>query len=217
MDSAKPLTNKQAMFVEEYLVDCNAMQAALRAGYAASTAQKQSSSWVPGVGKDRNKCPEDMRHVWDAIVDALEARKAAVKVTAQDLLIDLEEMRQADIADAYDENGNLLDPKDWPAGLRKMMTGLDVHEVIDEESQTLASRSKKPRFIKRTELIALMGKHINVQAFKEQVDHHHTIDLADRIMAARRRGGVPRNYVDVSPEAERTKLLRQNTSAATED
>lgn len=38
-----PLTPKQAAFVTEYLVDLNATQAAIRAGYSERTAQEQSS------------------------------------------------------------------------------------------------------------------------------------------------------------------------------
>ena len=34
----RPLTNKQHRFIEEYLIDCNATQAAIRAGYAKSGA-----------------------------------------------------------------------------------------------------------------------------------------------------------------------------------
>lgn len=37
------LTPKQQRFVEEYLIDLNATQAAIRAGYSARTAQEQSS------------------------------------------------------------------------------------------------------------------------------------------------------------------------------
>ncbi len=37
------LTPKQARFVEEYLVDLNATQAAIRAGYSAKTANEQGS------------------------------------------------------------------------------------------------------------------------------------------------------------------------------
>jgi phage terminase small subunit len=36
--TAKPLTPKQKRFVEEYLIDLNATQAAIRAGYSAKTA-----------------------------------------------------------------------------------------------------------------------------------------------------------------------------------
>ena len=37
-----PLTDKQKRFVEEYLVDLNATQAAIRAGYSEKTAEQQA-------------------------------------------------------------------------------------------------------------------------------------------------------------------------------
>ncbi|ANY83325.1 hypothetical protein BB934_34035 (plasmid) [Microvirga ossetica] len=37
-----PLTDKQKRFVEDYLVDLNATQAAIRAGYSAKTAEQQA-------------------------------------------------------------------------------------------------------------------------------------------------------------------------------
>ena len=39
MGQQEKLTPKQARFVEEYLVDLNATQAAIRAGYSESTAR----------------------------------------------------------------------------------------------------------------------------------------------------------------------------------
>jgi phage terminase small subunit len=39
----KPLTPKQLRFVHEYMIDLNATQAAIRAGYSKRTAQEQSS------------------------------------------------------------------------------------------------------------------------------------------------------------------------------
>ena len=43
------LTNKQSLFVKEYLIDLNATQAAIRAGYSAKTAQEQSSRLLSNV------------------------------------------------------------------------------------------------------------------------------------------------------------------------
>lgn len=43
------LTPKQEKFVEEYLVDLNATQAAIRAGYSAKTANEQSSRLLANV------------------------------------------------------------------------------------------------------------------------------------------------------------------------
>lgn len=43
------LTNKQQPFVAEYLVDLNATQAAIRAGYAAKTANREGSRLLSNV------------------------------------------------------------------------------------------------------------------------------------------------------------------------
>ena len=43
------LTPKQARFVEEYLVDLNATQAAIRAGYSAKTAYSQGQRLLSHV------------------------------------------------------------------------------------------------------------------------------------------------------------------------
>lgn len=40
---ARKLTDKQQRFVDEYLIDLNATQAAIRAGYSVNTAQEQGS------------------------------------------------------------------------------------------------------------------------------------------------------------------------------
>lgn len=37
------MTDKQARFCEEYMIDLNATQAAIRAGYSPKTAQEQSA------------------------------------------------------------------------------------------------------------------------------------------------------------------------------
>lgn len=44
------LTRKQRKFAEEYLVDCNATQAAIRAGYSPKTAYS--------IGEENLKKPE---------------------------------------------------------------------------------------------------------------------------------------------------------------
>ena len=43
------LTEKQQRFVEEYLVDLNATQAAIRAGYSVKTADVQGSRMLRNV------------------------------------------------------------------------------------------------------------------------------------------------------------------------
>ncbi len=65
------LTPKQERFVGEYLIDLNATQAAIRAGYSPRTADKKAASWV---GKGR---------VSEAIKSAQEARSEKAGITAE--------------------------------------------------------------------------------------------------------------------------------------
>jgi len=74
------LTEKQQYFVEEYLIDLNATQAAIRAGYSAKSADKIGSELL---GKTR---------VSNAISDAMAARSARTKITQDYILSNLMEV-----------------------------------------------------------------------------------------------------------------------------
>lgn len=64
------LTPKQQAFVDEYLVDLNATQAAIRAGYSVKTAHEQASRLLANV------------KVAEAVVDAKNARSERTKIDA---------------------------------------------------------------------------------------------------------------------------------------
>jgi len=71
---AKELTPKQQMFCKEYLIDLNATQAAIRAGYSEKTSSR--------IG------PELLGKTWiqSAIQAQMDKRAARVEVTADDVL-----------------------------------------------------------------------------------------------------------------------------------
>lgn len=46
------MTEKQKRFCDEYLIDCNATQAAIRAGYSAKTAAK-ASDWLNAEAQEK--------------------------------------------------------------------------------------------------------------------------------------------------------------------
>jgi len=68
------LTPKQQMFVREYLVDLNATQAAIRAGYSPKTANEQSCRLLVNV------------KIANAIQKAMDDRARRVEVTADYVL-----------------------------------------------------------------------------------------------------------------------------------
>lgn len=82
---AKPgqLTPKQERFVEEYLKDLNATQAAIRAGYSAHTAEQQGPRLLGNVG------------IQEAIRVGQEARSKRTKIDADWVLRRLKEEADA--------------------------------------------------------------------------------------------------------------------------
>ena len=84
------LTPKQKMFAAEYLIDLNATQAAIRAGYSAKTAQEQSSRLLSnvmvqhliqeGMDKRAEKVNVTSEYVLSTIVDTIERCRQAKPV-----------------------------------------------------------------------------------------------------------------------------------------
>ncbi|KDB44334.1 terminase small subunit, partial [Glaesserella parasuis] len=68
------LTDKQQRFVEEYLIDLNATQAAIRAGYSADTARQIGAENLSKLV------------IQEAIQEAQNKRAARVNVTQDDVL-----------------------------------------------------------------------------------------------------------------------------------
>lgn len=75
------LTAKQQMFVLEYLVDLNATQAAIRAGYSQKTAEQ--------IGYENLRKPE----IAAAIAEAMASRSKKVSVTTEDVLKSIVDIR----------------------------------------------------------------------------------------------------------------------------
>lgn len=82
------LTPKQRMFVREYIVDLNATQAAIRAGYSERTANEQASRLLANV------------NVGAAVTAAMNARSRRTQITADRVLKELAKIGFADIRKA---------------------------------------------------------------------------------------------------------------------
>ena len=68
------LTPKQARFVEEYLLDLNATQGAIRAGYSAKTAEVQGSRLLGNV------------KVREAVEAGMKARSKRTEITQDEVI-----------------------------------------------------------------------------------------------------------------------------------
>lgn len=79
-------SNKQKVFIEEYLKDFNATQAAIRAGYSKKTAY--------AIGHENLRKPE--------IADAIQERLNELYMSADEALKRLADIARGDIADLMD-------------------------------------------------------------------------------------------------------------------
>ncbi len=111
------LTPKQQLFVAEYLVDLNATQAAVRAGYSAKTAYS--------VGHENLKKPE----VAAAIQEAMEVRSQRTEIAQGWILEQLKLVYEASIEarPVYDRNGKEKGFSFNPAAANRALELLGKH------------------------------------------------------------------------------------------
>lgn len=154
------LTPKQQRFVEEYLIDLNATQAAIRAGYSEKSAQE--------IGAENLSKPM----VAKAIQEALQERKERVQIDADYVLKRLVEIDQMDVLDIMDDDGNVKPLRDWPKIWRQYISNIETISMDDADG--VFKKIKWPDKVKNLELL---GKHVSVGAFKDKVEHSGKLEI----------------------------------------
>jgi phage terminase small subunit len=150
LSTDQKLTVKQRLFVREYLVDLNATQAAIRAGYSKKTAKVIGCQNLTKL------------NVIQSVFESMENREKNVETSAEWVLKALHGEAIADIADLYDKLGSLKPIHDWPIVWRTgLVTGVKTkqeHEYIDGQKvpNGVVTEIKLSDRVKRLELI---GKH----------------------------------------------------------
>ncbi|XUV83548.1 terminase small subunit [Enterobacter sp. TMH.L2] len=154
------LTDKQEMFCREYLIDLNATQAAIRAGYSEKTAR--------ALGCENLTKPD----IQTRIAELKSNRNEELSINAAYVLHRLVEIDQMDVLDILLSNGELKPIAEWPKVWRTTLSGMDVMEMASEGSA--AALMKKIKWPDKVKNLELLGKHVSVQAFKEQVEQKVT-------------------------------------------
>lgn len=179
------LTGKQRAFVREYLVDLNATQAAIRAGYSVSTARQQGQRLLSNVDIDK------------AISAAMDLRAKRTEVTADRVLQELAKIGFADIRKAVTWQTSMITEEDNPDGgdvavIKNVVTNTvqlvasediddDTAAAISEISQNAAGGMKIKLHDKRAALVD-MGRHLGM--FKDKLEvkfsHEDALDELER-------------------------------------
>lgn len=163
----KPLTLKQQRFVNEYLVDLNATRAYIRAGYSARGAHKLSARLMAHDG------------VRAALMKAVEAQSKRTGITADVILGELLLMARSDLAEAFDDAGNLKPINEIPEATRRAIASIEVDEITERGEggkREVVGYTRKVKFWDKTRSLELLGKHLKL--FVEKIEHSVSDDLA---------------------------------------
>ncbi|MEB0999109.1 terminase small subunit [Citrobacter freundii] len=173
----KPLTAMQEAYAQEY-TKCpeNQTQAAINAGFSPNTAAVKASVMM-----------RDER-IQKRIAELMEERNKRLRVSADYVLLRLVEIDQMDVLDILNDDGTLKPIREWPKIWRTTLSGFDLSSTImnmnEDSIETILKKIKWPDKVKNLELI---GKHVDVNAFKERLEVSGTVTIADRMAKARRR------------------------------
>lgn len=162
----KKLGEQHKLFVLEYLKDHNASGAAVRAGYSERTAGQK--------GHDLLKDPLIIEH----LAEQTQARNKRVEKDADYVLEQIVAIHEMDLADILNADGSVKPIQDWPQIWRRMVSAVDLAEMFEGrgDERQMVGVLKKIKWPDKVKNLELMGKHVNVQAFKEKIEHEGTIE-----------------------------------------
>ncbi|HEH7628085.1 TPA: terminase small subunit [Escherichia coli] len=185
----KPLTAMQEAYCQSYIKSPeNQSQAAIDAGFSPNTAAVKASVMM-----------RDER-IQKRIAELMEERNKRNRVSADYVLMRLVEIDQMDVLDILNDDGGMKPIAEWPKVWRTSLSAMDIATIKTtqaslqkengeadlsvEDVEHILKKVKWPDKVKNLELI---GKHVDVNAFKERLEVSGTVTIADRMAKARDR------------------------------
>lgn len=144
------LTNKQTLFIEEYLIDLNATQAAIRAGYSEHTAG--------AIGKENLQKPQ----ISKLIQEAMDKRSDKLEITRDRVLQELARLGFSDVRNLFTDTGQLVMPKDMDdftaAGVQSIEVVTSPH--INDDGEKEVQHIHKIKFVDKRATLDMLMRHL---------------------------------------------------------
>lgn len=175
----KELTPKQRRFALEYLVDLNATQAAIRAGYSKHTAYS--------IGSENLKKPE----IAALMNEALGKREKGAVLNRQEVEEHLARLLRFDPAKAFDAEGRLLPLPQMPEDVRRCIAGFEEEALFDMvptgetgprggvvKERIQVGVTRKVKWVSPGEAATLGARRFGL--LKDRVDHGGSVAIPTR-------------------------------------
>lgn len=158
------LTDKQQRFVDEYLIDLNATQAAIRAGYSAKTADQQGSRMLANV------------KVKQAVAEKQAQRSKRTGVNQDRVVLELAKVAFAKMTDIVDSKGRIKEdasPDD--------LACIESIKYKESDNEYGGSVEREVKIASKLKALELLGKHLGMWSDKFNVTVEKSEKLDDII------------------------------------
>jgi phage terminase small subunit len=157
MSANRKLTPKQEAFCRELMVDLNATQAAIRAGFSPRNASRIGAELL---GKT---------HVAAFIAAAKAERAAKVDISAERVIREIARAAFLDISKAFNEDGSMKPHSEIDEDTRRAIAGIEVTEIRDNDGVVIGY-TKKLKLWDKLRALELLGKHVGMFDQRVTVD-----------------------------------------------
>lgn len=162
------MTPKRERFVAEYLVDLNATQAAIRAGYSAKTANEQGARLLANAS------------VASAVKTALEKRAERTEITQDRVLQEIARIAFSDLRRMFGENGGLKRPEDLDDDTAAALASIEVvtrSAGKNGEGETEVEHVHKVKAWDKARALEMLGRHLAM--FTDKTEHSAGAGMAE--------------------------------------
>lgn len=149
------MTEKQKLFVEEYLIDLNATQAAIRAGYKARSRQRASE-----IGAQLLQNTQ----VSEAIAQEMAERSKRTGVNADRVIMELAKVAFLNLTDVVDPRTVTIRPN----AAEEDKAAIQSIKIKKSFSETGESEEREVRAADKLKALELLGRHLGM--FKDKVE-----------------------------------------------
>lgn len=146
------LTDKQIQFIEQYLIDFNATQAAIRCGYSKKTAKEQASRLLTKV------------NIQHELSKRFTDKANKVGISRERTMEEIGRIAFSDIRRFFDANGNLKALSDLDDESAAVLSSMEVDELFDGygEDRQQVGVTKKVRLWDKLKALEMLAKHFKI-------------------------------------------------------
>lgn len=139
------LTEKQQRFVDEYLIDLNATQAAIRAGYSVKTANEQGSQNLVKLS------------IQQAIAERMAERSKRTGINQDRVVLELAKIAFVKITDVVDSQGRIIS-----TATDDDLACIESVKYKESKSDTGSSVEREIKVASKLKALELLGKHLGM-------------------------------------------------------